>query len=158
MSETLKLSAIELAELKGIEDAQSKKPTEWQGEWSEEKRAYLRAYQNERGKVPFTEEEKIEIVKQACGCLSWDRWNRERGFTDEELAKYLSHNMSEGGKCGPGILSIDHNGSGLKIYASWTTVCPSYNGDLICEGIGTVKRARIAYDIKDPSNNQIDLF
>ncbi|MEP4151309.1 MAG: hypothetical protein ABJL73_08390, partial [Lentilitoribacter sp.] len=144
-------SIYKQAEKQGLEDGLNKKPCHWSGEWSDEARIYHKAYEAGRGQLPFTEDEINQIVKGCCGCLLWERWDRDSGMTDEELYQYLSDNLPDGSSCGPGVISKETNPSGLRIYATWNSIAAGKPEFLISQGMATVKRARMLYGIEDPS-------
>jgi hypothetical protein len=88
-----------------------------------------------------------------------ERWAERatRGMTDEELAAALNHEIGIfGGQCGPGMLGISYQGSGLKIWVDRRI--GSYRGKPILAGAATVAMARAVYGIKDPSVRQMSLL
>jgi hypothetical protein len=109
----------------------------------------------------LTEEDKTHAFLKATGGMSGAarRW-RERaakGMGDEELAKALAFEMGQGGSGGPDCLSIDQNGSGLRIRASWETQ-NLHTAAPIFAGKATMAKARAVYGIRDPSEAQLTLF
>jgi hypothetical protein len=89
-----------------------------------------------------------------------ERWAQRaaRGLTDEQLAEALRYELGiYGGFCGPGMLSVSHQGAGLKIWASWeihntVTDAPAF------KGAATVATARQVYGIRNPEDKQLALF
>lgn len=89
------------------------------------------------------------------------RWKEraERGMTDEELWAALELEIGIYGGCGgPGKMSLEFQGAGLKIWASWSDVAPRMNGDPIFQGAATVRMAREIYGIGDPDDDQMSLL
>lgn len=89
------------------------------------------------------------------------RWKEraERGLTDEELRIALQFEIGiYGGSGGPGRMSLEFQGAGLKIWAGWNDVAPRMNHKPVFEGAATVRVAREVYGIKDPSDDQMSLL
>ena len=111
---------------------------------------------------PLTEADKREGFIRATGGFSRakQRWAERaaRGLTDKELAQALAMELGIlGGSGGPNILSVTHQGSGLKIWISWqvhnhVTMKPTF------EGARTIAMAHHVYGIKEPGDTQLALF
>ena len=88
-----------------------------------------------------------------------ERWAERaaRGMTDEELAEALKHEIGIfGGQCGPGMLGISYQGSGLKIWAD--RGIGRYTCRPILAGAATVAMARMVYGIRNPDDKQMSLL
>lgn len=89
------------------------------------------------------------------------RWQRRRedGLTDGQLEAALQYELGiAGGRSGSDKCPyIEYQGAELKIWAAWSSINP-YETEPIFKGADTVRMAREIYGIKDPSQNQMDLF
>lgn len=108
---------------------------------------------------PLTRADKREAFERATRSLiSWHGEEVAEGVTDERLTELLSKVLGIfGGSGGPNSISIAYSGSGLKIWAGWTTV-NHVTDTPIFQGSATVKMAREVYNISDPSDDQMVLF
>lgn len=122
------------------------------GVWCDER-------ENTPAPLVLTEEDKkTHAFLKATGGMSGAarRW-RERaakGMSEEELAEALAFEMGQGGSGG---LSINQNGSGLRIWASWETR-NLHTAAPIFAGKATIAKARAVYGIRDTSETQLTLF
>ena len=108
---------------------------------------------------PLTRADKREAFEIATRSpISWYGEEVSEGVTDERLTELLSKVLGIfGGSGGPNSISIAYSGSGLKIWAGWTTV--NHVTDMpIFQGSATVKMAREVYKIADPTDDQMALF
>lgn len=110
----------------------------------------------------LTDADRREGFIRATGGFSGakTRWTERtaRGMTDAELAEALAFELGIfGGSCGPGMLHLTFQGTGLKIWISWEShnhiaMKPTF------EGKATIVMARHIYGIKDPADKQLALF
>ena len=80
------------------------------------------------------------------------------GMTDDELVELLRKVLGIfGGSGGPKRISVSHQGSGLKIWASWGSQNTVIDKPIF-SGQQTVSMAREVYEISDPTCDQLGLF
>lgn len=80
------------------------------------------------------------------------------GLTDEELAKALRYELGiAGGQSGRDMLSIDYQGAGFKIWASWGSTNPCSDKPVL-EGRNTMEMTREIYGIRDPADQQMSFL
>ena len=107
----------------------------------------------------LTHSDKMEAVRIATSGLT-RRFGDElaEGVTDDRLRELIKEALGIFGGCGSrDRLHVSHQGSGLKIWASWHI----HNHVLdkpIFEGERTLRVVRELYGISDPSNGQMSLF
>lgn len=108
---------------------------------------------------PLTRADKRQAFERATRSLiTWHGEEVAEGVTDERLAELLAEVLGIfGGSGGPNSTSITYTGSGLKIWAGWTTV-NHVTDKPIFQGSATVKMAREVYKISDPSDDQVQLL
>ena len=111
----------------------------------------------------LTPEDRIHAFKKATNGFSQadGRWKEraERGMTDEELRAALAHEIGiYGGSGGPNEMSLSYQAAGLKIWADWNAAAPCVSCQPIFQGSATVRMAREAYGIRDPSDGQMALL
>lgn len=107
---------------------------------------------------PLTQEERELAFRKATASFP-KRYVKQimAGMSDTELAEALEAVLGIFGcSCGPDQLTITHQGSGLKIWASWhiqnhVTEPPLFAGK------ATIAMAREVYGIADPENGQMRL-
>ncbi len=112
---------------------------------------------------PLTFDDKREAFLAATQTFleAGSRWKSrsKRGLTDEQLEEALSNELgiaggrSSSGKCP----TIEYQGAGLKIWASWSSI-NSYYDTPIYEGKETMAMARLTFNIADPTDGQMSLF
>ena len=110
---------------------------------------------------PLTRDEIEFAFRRATTGMSGgkERWAERaaRGMTDCELAEALQYEIGIfGGQCGPGMIGLAYQGSGLKIWAD--RGIGSYRLRPILAGAATVATDRAVYGIKDPSDRQMSLL
>lgn len=156
----MKLDNASAAFIRGYEAGQIKgefKPDVESG--TQDYQDYSTAYGYGRSLLPLSGEEVDRCIKKACACLAWtNHYDIEQGLTDDELTAFLQAHMSEGGSCGPGIISINYNGSGLRVWADWNNVHPRDKGTLVSAGAETRDRARRVFAVRNPDDYQLSLF
>lgn len=111
----------------------------------------------------LSNEDRVNAFKLATRGFSGSdvRWKgrAERGLTDEELRTALQFEIGiYGGSGGPGRMSLEFQGAGLKIWAGWNDVAPRMKHKPIFEGASTVRMAREVYGIRDPGDGQMSLL
>ncbi len=116
---------------------------------------------NEPPPAAFKPEEIECAFRRATSGFSGatERWTERaaRGMTDEELAEALKYEIGIfGGQCGPGMLGISYQGSGLKIWAD--RGIGNHMRRPILAGAATVSMARVVYDIRDPNDKQMSFL
>ena len=111
------------------------------------------------GSKPFTPADREHAFRQVTSRFT-ERYacEIEQGMTDDQLEVALKEYFGIfGGSCGPGMMCLTRQGSGLKIWASWDI----HNHVLekpIFQGSATVRMARELYKIPDPADTQLPLF
>ena len=119
------------------------------------------AVDDEPPSPPLRSEEIESAFRRATSGFAggMERWAERaaRGMTDEELAQALKHEIGIfGGQCGPGMLGISYQGSGLRIWAD--RGIGSHGRKPILAGAATVAMARTVYGIRDPDDKQMILL
>jgi hypothetical protein len=119
-------------------------------------------YSRSPSMTDLTPDEKIWAFRRATNsmCNSGKRWAERvaSGLTDEQLAEAIKYELgSMGGSSGPGSLSVEYAGDGLKIWAGHGTA-GRHSTPPICLGPATVRLAREVYGIRDPEERQFGLF
>jgi hypothetical protein len=110
-------------------------------------------------KRPLTWEEREQAFRIATRSLvHWYEKELVTGMTDLELEAALTRCLGIMGGCGgPGRMSIEFRGSGLRIWAARGSL-NSVQSKPVFAGRATVAMARELYRIPDPSNRQMQLF
>ena len=109
--------------------------------------------------IPLTRQEKIAAFKSATSSLMhWYAAQLKQGMTDAQLEDALRNVLGiMGGQGGPDRISVSYQGSGLKIWAGWSS--PNIVTDKpLFQGNATVAMAREIFNIPDPTNPQQSLF
>ena len=113
----------------------------------------------ERVDRPLTETEKLTAFRTATRSLT--TWYAEQliaGMTDDQLAAALERVLGIwGGSTGPGELDVSFQGSGLRIWATWT-IQSHHKIRPLFAGQATVAMAREVYGIVNPLERQMRLF
>lgn len=106
----------------------------------------------------LTAQERREVFLRATRCFAtWYKEQIERGMTDAELEAALAKALGVGGSGGPNMLSVSHNGAGLRIWGGWEHPNVVQDAPLFA-GRVTLMMAREVYVIKDPDAAQMALF
>lgn len=111
---------------------------------------------------PLTGEDRVFAFRRATRGHegSAARWQTRSmtGLNDAQLKEALEYELGiYGGSGGPGMLSIAHQGAGLKIWASWDSLNTVLD-EPIFEGTSTMKMARLVYSIRNPDDNQLSFL
>lgn len=101
----------------------------------------------------------IDGVRRATSALpKWYADEIAQGMTDDELAAALQRVLGiHGGSGARDCLHIEYQGSGLKIWVSWTLV-NNYGQPPTVQGQRTIDMVRVIYTIPDPSDAQGSLL
>ena len=108
---------------------------------------------------PLTGKEREQAFRIATRSLAhWYEKEIASGMSDLELEAALIRSLGIMGGCGgPGRMSIEFRGSGLRIWAARGSL-NSFQQKPIFSGKATVAMARELYRIPDPTNPQMQLF
>ena len=108
------------------------------------------------GALPLTPAEKLWVFRKATGGFLLHYAKPD--MTDDELTQALARGLGIfGGSGGPGELSVAYQGAGLKIWGGRSS--PNIVTDSpLFESKTTLAMAREVYDIRDPTDRQMQLF
>lgn len=104
----------------------------------------------------------IEALRRATTSYEGaeERWRTRarKGLSDAELEDALKYEIGiAGGSSGRNMLCVEHQRSGLKIWAGWEGT-NSYSNRPVVEGKRTMQLTREVYGIADPTDEQLALF
>lgn len=113
----------------------------------------------ERVDRPLTETEKLDAFRTATRSITrWYAAEIARGMTDDDLKAALERVLGIwGGSAGPGELDVSFQGSGLRIWATWT-IQTHHGTRPLFAGQATIATAREVYGIGNPADRQMRLF